>query len=118
MEQDEDARWRRLAALFFRVPAKPSARETDLFVERVMARLEPAAAPSWRQRLEAGWLVPALGLATALFFISILRSPAESIAAPDDWLMLESRSLAVGEMVLPPDPAHADDILELFTEER
>jgi hypothetical protein len=100
-------RWRRIAAAFFHAPQPPSSSQTEAFVRRVMARVEPqpAAVFPWQALLGARWLVPALSLSLAMLLFKVMSPGLEAGAPLDTLLLLEGSDRGMAEMVLPPDPA-------------
>jgi anti-sigma factor RsiW len=86
------ARWATLAVAFFQPPAPPPS-SSDLFVRRVMARVEAERRESlsvwegaWR------WLVPALGVGVAALAL-VVTTPRDDFSSPVsiDALLLASR---------------------------
>jgi anti-sigma factor RsiW len=79
--------WERLSKALLRRPAAPTPQETARFVRSVMSRLpqpRPARPSFWEMPGSAGWLTPALGLASAALVLSFMpyATAARSAAAP------------------------------------
>ncbi len=117
--ENEDQRWERIAKAFFRAPRKPNSLEIDVFVTKVMGRLEPAPSFSlvfgW---LEARWTVPALSFSLAALFLSILIPRAEAVAPMDDLLLTDTRTPEAAALLLPPDPPGAEALFSPAMEDK
>lgn len=94
--------WAALARAAFPRPPVPGRAETERFTRAVMARLAPAARPSWDWAfLSARWLVPALGLGAAAVAGSLIL-PARGLRADLDGLLIaEGPAAAAAQWVAP-----------------
>ena len=116
-------RWENIARLVFRAPAAPAAGDTEMFVQRVMGRLDPhgvsvSTAPSaWWEWLGARWLIPALSAGVAALFFSIARYSPESAAPLDALLLVDAHSRSVNELIYPSDPSHSVNVLDFDAED-
>lgn len=111
-------RWERIEGIFFCIPAKPSAVETEFFVRQMMENLEEQpsvdlAQPGWVAR----WMIPVLSMGVAALFLSIFRLRPESIAPMDVLFLMDSSSGRIQELVLSPDPSREDPLLDFIMEE-
>ena len=111
----EDKDWKRIAAAFLRSPAKPTPYETEVFVRKVLSRLEEPSPQPW---LGLNWLVPATSFALAVSLMLILR-PALEVASPADELFLAGEEASgLAAMVSRPDSPTTGDVLALAMGER
>lgn len=67
--EPKDPEWEKLSRIFLQPTQPPSAAQTEAFVCRVMARLEPQTPVGNALR----WLTPALGFALAVSMVLALR---------------------------------------------
>lgn len=105
--RQEHARWKRLAAAFFRPAPPPTPVQTEAFVARVMGRVraEAARAPWWMAR----WLVPALSLGLAMLLLVFSQAPSAS-ALPLDTQLLVDGDAGLAQ-VIAPDAGGEDALL-------
>lgn len=110
--------WERLAGVFFRPAAAPTAFQTEAFVARVMSRLPAdAAAPSFRAT--ARWLVPALALGGAALAFSFTSYSRESGLDPAAALIATGSGRAdLPEWLSRPGAPAADDLYAMNLEDR
>ena len=108
------AQWSDLAATL-RAPS--NAEPSEALVQRVMARVADAAAPRRARRplIDVGWLVPALGLVTALLLIA---GPVEQAVSVDALLLADGREQLTGPWPPSGEAAATDDVFGVVTEEQ
>ena len=101
--------WQRTARTLFPVP---EPQPTEVFVQRVMAAIEPRPATPWVIRLPdlSRWLVPALGVGLAMAALVMLQ-PSRSEAFSTEALLLADGGPGGGPS------ASTEDVLELALEE-
>ena len=110
----EYARVRRARAVLFKQPSATNRNETELFVQRVMARLPQSPARSWLSWLDAPWTIPALSVGLAAACLSIVLS-TPNVAPTDTLLLLNSQDRTIAQWILPSDSS-TGGTLALFPE--
>ncbi|OGS04782.1 MAG: hypothetical protein A3G41_04015 [Elusimicrobia bacterium RIFCSPLOWO2_12_FULL_59_9] len=108
------ARWDQISKALFKLPPP---RASENFVERFMQRLdEPAEVfrfplPLPRPR----WLVPAIGFAAAVLFLSVYKN--EAAVSTEDLLLANGKAGVASEWTLLAKASDKDEVLNFVLEE-